>query len=375
MNFADVISPISRETHVAEIRAGIDAAAVAAGAPPPTPDWSPETLLAEVVEGVALGLEMVSVQVALYASGATRETAEGDVLTVRCIGIEGVTRREAQPATGILRVFNASGAPFVVTGGVTAARGPRGVYTATASATIADGASGDVPVAGSVPGTSEDAPAGTVTALVSPVSGVAVTNPAAIAGLSRESDPELRYRASLAPIARQPSTTSAKLTAAALDVLAHGVNVSRVAVRRIFFGGAVGIRLLVAKNSGGLSLGECTALRAALLPLAGDVGGFEVVSAVVAPIVASLRVYVPAADGRTDATIAAAIAAAIAEDLAACPIGGYLLGGAHRYPTERITRAALAEGATAADGEPPDRALGSDEIPTDGGITVAVTRI
>lgn len=372
--FAEVVAGRTQEQIVASILASIDAYRAALGLPPVTPDWTPRDLLYEAVQGVAKGIAAGDQLVAKYAGMASVQTCTGSLLKIRAAGFEQISIREAAPATGDVTVVNGSGTAQTFNAGTDAFKSVSGVvYLATETKTIGAGLSGTIRVTGSVPGTSQDAAANTVTKLQSPRSGVSCTNLTGIVGVEAASDAEIRAAALLAPISRQPFATRARWVSAATDFGAHGVPVNRCSVRRI----PAGVRVVLAKSSGALSAGEVATVKAYLEGyVQGDSGILEVVSASESTLGSLvITLWVSASDPRKPEDVITAAAAAVSAEIAQIPIGGYDFSGIKKYPGDRITTALGSVGIVDSDGVPGDLTLPLEAVAVGSGFTYVVRRL
>lgn len=374
---ADVLNPPTADAIYASICADIDAQRVALGLAPVTAAWLPTRLLPEALRGISAAIAASYALAATLGSGYSLSSAEGDMLRLRAQGFEGVTPILADVARGSVTVLNASGAAVTINANADGFRDPTTgiVYLAAETVTVGAGLSAPVAVVGSVAGSSQDAPAGRITQLVSPRTGVSCTNPAPVTGRDTESDPSLRARAALKPIARQPKPTYAKWRDAATDVAAHGVPVTRA---RVTFTSLLDVRIVLAKSTGGLTAPELAQVSAYLVAtVLGDAGGFSCVSA--SPVAigtgSTITLWASATDARTDAQIIAAAASAVDREFDSAPIGGWLFGSTRRYPADRITAAIAQIGIIDSDGVPADVSLGAEDVATSSGFSYSVRRV
>lgn len=371
--FAETIAGRTESQIRAQIFASIDAYRATLGLAPVTPDWTPSDLIYEAITGIAAGIAEGDQLVAKYASMASVQLATGSLLRIRAAGYEQVAIREASPPTGDVTVINGSATPQTFTAGTDAFKTAAGViYTATETKTIAASSSGSIKVSGSVPGTSQNAAAGTITKLVAPRSGVSCTNASGIVGVDAATDAEVRALALLAPIARQPFATRARWVTAATDFASHGVAVNRCSVRRI----SNGVRVVLAKATGALSAGEVSTVAAYLAAFVqGDSGILEVVSATESTLgTGVITLWISATDPRKPEDVITAAAAAVAAEIAAIPIGGFDFSGVRKYPGDRITTVLGSVGVVDSDGVPGDLTLPAEAVAVASGFTYVVRR-
>ena len=376
ITLSDVFSPRTKDQITATISAAIDAACIALGLPAVSPDWEPSDLILELIQGVATVIAAGDTMISTYAAGYSVQTAAGNVLRLRAIGYEQISVTSADFARGFVTVLNASGSSQTFYANVDQFQDPTTgrVYTCAANATIINGGSGPVSVLGPVKGTEADAPAGRITRLVTPRSGVSCTNTVGVTGTDDESDASIRYRASLAPIARQPAPTFAKWAFAATDVSAHGVAVTRARIKLQ----ANDVRIILAKATGALSMDELATVSAYVAAtVLGDSGGFVCVSATPVAIGTSavVTLWARERDGRTDAQIIAAAVAAVDKEISSVPIGGFVFGASRKYPGDRITSAIASTNVLDSDGVPADLGIGEEDVVTSSGFTYVVSRV
>jgi hypothetical protein len=371
--FAEVVAGRTVDQVVAEILTDIDAYRAVLGLPPVTPYWAPTDLISEAIQGIARGIAGADRIVSKYATMASVQLATGELLKIRAAGFEQITIREAAPATGDVTVLNGSATAQTFSAGTDAFKSLSGVvYTATETKTIAAGASALIRVSGSVAGTSQDAAPATVTKLVSPRAGVSCTNVSGIVGVAAATDGEIRAAALLAPIARQPVATRARWEKAATDFSAHGVPVNRCSVRRI----VNGVRVVLAKSTGALSLAEVATVAAYLEGFVqGDSGILEVVSATETTLGSGvITLWVSANDTRETDKLITDAAALVAGEIATIPIGGYSFQGIHKYPGDRITTVLGSLGIVDSDGVPGDLTLAPEAVAVGSGFAFVVRR-
>jgi phage-related baseplate assembly protein len=129
--------------------------------------------------------------------GVFLELAEGDWLAFTAEQRYGVTKRPARAATGNVTLTNTDAQTYnLPPGDLIVAHSVTGkTYRNTAAISLPTGVLENVPVQADEVGTASDAAPGLVTALVTSLVGVTVTNPDALLGANLETDPELKARA------------------------------------------------------------------------------------------------------------------------------------------------------------------------------------
>src|SRR3990172_50200 len=188
---AELTTPLT----VDEIKTAIYAALAANGAA--TTTWKPGAVVRTIITGVAIVLAGFSRLQAAIAKSGFLELAEGDWLTLVALYVYGVDRDTGSFATGNVTLDNAGGGVYSGDPGDLVVMNPTTLqtYTNTAAYSIDALETGViVPVQAVLLGADGTSTPGTITAVVTPLSGVTVTNAAAVVGSDAELDPALRIR-------------------------------------------------------------------------------------------------------------------------------------------------------------------------------------
>lgn len=302
-----------------------------------TTSWQPGAVVRTVIRGASIVLAAFSTLTALIARSGFLELAEGRWLELVAYHVYGVEKEHATYAEGTVRLTNAGGGIYdydpddlIFTSPSTGKQ-----YRNAAAVSLAAGQSVVVPVVAVEAGAASTAAAGTVTALLTPLLGVTVTNETAIVGLDAESDAVLRARCkeklgALSPFGPWDAYSSAVRAAKRAD--GSRVGVTRVRNVKDGFGNVV---TYVATASGGVS-GTTSEPASDLGVLDDAVQRWAAPLAVTAwtasatplPIAVSYRVYLYNTSGLSQDEIIARIQARLVLFMTAQPIGGNALGAA-----------------------------------------------
>lgn len=189
MTPAELLRPLS----VAECRDHIYATLAARGAV--TSSWKPGAVVRTIIYALAIMAAAFSALQVKIAQSAFLGTASGAWLTMVARYTYGVERLEGSFATGNLVLTNSGGGIYSGDPDDLIFRGANDKeYRNTEPFSLGSGASITIPVRAVEIGTASDAPAGTITHLVTPMPGVTATNPLALAGTDPETDEQLRAR-------------------------------------------------------------------------------------------------------------------------------------------------------------------------------------
>jgi phage-related baseplate assembly protein len=177
-----------------EVETAIYAAVEARGAK--TTTWKPGAVVRTIIAGVSIVLAAFSSLIAAVSSGGFLDLATEDWLTLLAQYVFGVERLNGTFATGEVTLTNTSGSQYfggaddlIVQNSTTEA-----VYRSTGAWQVNPSSTADVEVRAVVIGSDSTSPAGDIDTLVTTLSGVTVSNAAALVGTDEETDPELRTR-------------------------------------------------------------------------------------------------------------------------------------------------------------------------------------
>lgn len=297
-----------------------------------TTTWKPGAVVRTIVSALAIVLAALSTMQARIARMGFADLSEGEWLTLVARYAYGVERITATFATGLVRIDNASGAVYDLGAGDLVVSSPTTgrTYRSTSAVTIGALATNVlVPVAAEVAGAGGTAAPSTVTALVTTLTGLSVTNPSAIIGQDEESDAALRARCaaklgSLSPDGAADAYRYVATTATDADGVSLGI--TRV---RTIPDGVGGVDVYVATASGAVTSTPLAtvadAIEAQCVPLCVTA---RTHSAVAKNINVTATVWVRSSSGLSSAQVQALVQTALAEYLASVPIGGEVISPA-----------------------------------------------
>jgi phage-related baseplate assembly protein len=332
-SLAELTTPLTAD----EVEAAIYAALVARGAK--TTAWKPGAVVRTIIAGVAIVLAAFSSLAALVAAGGFLDLATGDWLTLLARYAFGVERIGATFATGTVTLTNASGTAYsggaddlIVQNSTTDA-----VYRSTEAWSL-DAAGGpndeiDVEVRAVEARSDSTSPAGDVDALVTTLSGVAVTNAAALIGTDEEEDPALRTRCleRTGPLSPNgPKDAYAYAARGALDANGDSIGVTRVATQAV---GDGTVNVWVATATGAVTgdpddpATDLGAIAAAIYEQAEPLSVEAVVASATAyPIAVTYELWIYTSAGLSEADVEALVETALEDLFARTPIGCHLVG-------------------------------------------------
>jgi len=373
-----------------EVEAAIYAAVEARGAK--TTAWKPGAVVRTLIAGVSIVLAAFSELAALVAAGGFLELAEGDWLTLLAEYVFGVERIGATFATGTVTLTNTSATPYsggaddlIVQNSTTGA-----TYRSTEAWSLdaAEGANDEIDVAVRAveAGSDSTSPATDIDALVTTLSGVTVSNAAALTGTDEELDAALRTRClertgALSP--NGPSDAYGYAARNAEDADGASIGVTRVATEAV---GDGTINVWVATASGevtGTASNPATDLGAvaeAIYEQAEPLGIEAVVdtaTALTVPVTYELWIYTSA--GLTESEVEDLVEDALGALLSGTPIGGhYVDPDRYVYLNDLIsTIDAVRPEIFNVDVTSPaaDVAVDADEVPVLGTVTATVNLV
>lgn len=297
--------------------------------------WKPGAVTRTMIAAFSIVVAACSTLVASVARGGFLELAEDAWLALKAKYDYGVDKVYAQFAAGEVTLVNTGGGVFsfdagdVVFGNTSTGKTYRntGAFNLAALATIT------IPIAADEAGEASTSAPGTITTLVTPLTGVTVSNATAVIGRDAESDPELRTRCaeklgSLSPNGPWDAFSFAARGARRQDGTLVGVN--RVRVKKDGFGN---VSVYVASASGAVTgtrtdpSTDLGAVDAAIQKNAATITDTaSAISAAPVSIAVTYTAYLYNTSGLTQAQILARIAAALVEFMRGQPIGGNVVG-------------------------------------------------
>lgn len=220
-----------------------------------TTTWKPGAVLRTFIVVSSVALAAFSRMQAAVARSGWLELAEGEWLTLAAWYLFGVRRERATFATGPVTMQNTGGGIFEFDPEdlVFVNRFNGRTYRNTEPVSLGIGETVTIAVRATEVGTASNAPPGAIDALESPLSGVVVTNPAAVVGTDDESPEQLRTRCyekrgSLSPNGPKDAYAYAARNARRAD--GSRIGVTRVKVIR---DGTGSVEVVCATASGGVS--------------------------------------------------------------------------------------------------------------------------
>jgi phage-related baseplate assembly protein len=343
---AELTTPLTAD----EVEAAIYAAVEARGAK--TTAWKPGAVVRTIIAGVSIVLAAFSSLIALVSSGGFLSLASGDWLTLLARYVFGLDRIGATFATGTVTLTNTSATPYsggaadlIVQNSTTGA-----VYRSTEAWSL-DAAGGpddeiDVAVKAAEAGSDSTSPAGDIDALVTTLSGVTVTNAAAVVGTDEEDDDALETRClertgALSP--NGPKDAYGYAARNAVDSDGNAIGVTRVATQAV---GDGTVNVWVATASGevtgdaGDPETDLGAIAAAIYeqaePLAVDA---DVDTATSLSVAVTYELWIYTSAGLTEAAVEILVEEALTDLFAATPIGGHVIGTNRRVYVDDISAA------------------------------------
>jgi len=357
-----------------------------------TTSWKPGAVVRTIIAGVSIVLAAFSQLSALVASSGFLELATESWLTLVAQYVFGVTRTTATFATGTVTLTNASATPYsggagdlIVQNSTTGA-----AYRSTESWAL-DAAGGandeiDVAVKAIEAGSDSTSPAGDIDTLVTTLSGVTVTNAAAVVGADEETDSALRTRCLERTGALSPNGPSDAYRYVARNATAangDAIGVTRVATQAV---GDGTVNVWVASATGKISgtaanpATDLGAIAEAIYEQAEPLGIEAVVDTVGSTMVAiTYELWMYSSAGLTTSEVEDLVEAAIIDLFSNVPIGGHLIGTDRRVYIEDIISAidAVRPEIFRVDLTLPasDVTLSIDDIPVIGAVTATVNLV
>ena len=324
-----MISDLFTPTTVDEAKAAIYAQLERVGIK--TADWKPGGVVRTIVAIVAVLVATFSELVASIAAMGWLTTATGDWLTNKAKGDFGVDRIPASAAGGTYRLTNTAGGSFTVLADELIVANPTtgAQYRNVAGFTLLPLGTVDIEIIATEAGAWTSSDAGTVTTLVTPLTGVTGTNPAALVGLDEESDALLVTRCLAAPSIASPAGPSDAYSYAARTwPRADGSPTGITRARTVSDTGTGEIVVTAATATGAPLAGDLTYLQDKMIrEILTECATLSLVAASGVSVPVSFVAYTSNLASNATADKAAG-SAALRAYVGAVPIGGYRVGGA-----------------------------------------------
>lgn len=324
------LEDLTRALTIAEVKAAIYSVIEATGAS--TTNWKPGAIVRTIIAAVSIVLSAVSGLAALIARAGFLGLSSGNWKTLVARFVYGVERQEDTFASGPGKLSNSSGFLYSLDpGDLTVKSSVSGKsYTNTTAVTLNPGASNvSCSFSAVEAGSASTAFVGEVDALVTPYTGVSVTNTTAWIGLDAETDESLEIRCgeklgALSP--NGPSDAYAHFARTAKRVDGTPIGVTRV---RVVPDGDLGVDVYCATATGlvtGLATDPTTDLGALHKAIQENVVPIPITerthSATPKTIDVTYSVWLYNTRGLTQAQIEGGIEKALATMLPQQPIGG-----------------------------------------------------
>lgn len=318
-----------------------------------TTSWKSGAVVRSIVASLAVVISALSKMQAAIGKMGFLEYAEADWLTQVAFYVYGVERSTGTAAAGTLTFDNASGGVYSgAAGDLTVSSSVNGKeYRNTAAYTIGALATGvEIPFEAVEVGTASSAAAGDVDTMVTALTGVTVTNAAALIGTDEEDDATLRLRCkeklgSLSP--NGPADAYAYF--ARLATTDDGTNAGVTRVRVIPDGtGTVDVYVATATGAVTGTVGDTTtalgavddAIQRNVVPLCVTA---NVASVTTQTVAVTYEIWVRSTIGLTDQQVQDTIETALEDFFSTHPIGGEIIAPAGGKLYVDAIRAAIAE--------------------------------
>lgn len=288
--------------------------------------WRKGGALRTFIRGASISIAGFSTLVAELVKSRFRETAEGDWLWQAAINDYGFTPDDATFAAGVQRFTNTGGGVFSYPAGAVRVYNPDTgkVYVTTGALTLAAFGTADVPVQAVEVGSASSSGPGEVRELETALLGVTTTNPAAIVGSDKASDPEIRATmldklASLSLDGPRGAYGYAVRTAKRLDGSPVDINRFRVST-----GSSAGlVRVWCASPSGSPVASDLERVRERIEEIARpDTVSVLVTASATKPLSTTITVWARRTTGLTEDALKGLVTSALLTFVREYPIGG-----------------------------------------------------
>ena len=316
-----------------EVETAIYAAIEARGAK--TTSWKPGAVVRTIIAGASIVLASFSTLQSLIAKSGFLDFAEEDWLTFLAQYVFGVTRSTGTFATGEVTLTNASATPY--SGGaddlIVANSTTDKVYRSTGTWSVPASGSTDVEVKAVEVGSDSTSPAGDIDTLVTTLSGVTVSNGAALVGTDADEDAALRTKCleRTGPLSPNgPSDAYRYVARNATDANGDAIGVTRVSTQAV---GDGSLNVWVASASGGITgtasnpATDLGAIAEAIYEQAEPLGIEAVVNtAITLTIPVTYELWIYSSSGLAEADVTSLVETALTNLFSSTPIGGHLVG-------------------------------------------------
>lgn len=329
-----------------EVEEAIYAAIQARGAK--TTSWKPGAVVRTIVAGASIALAAFSELQALIAKSGFLDFAEEDWLTFLADYVFGVERITGTFATGEVTLTNTSATPYSGGAGdlIVSNSTTDKAYRSTGSWSVAAGGTATVAIQAVEAGADSTSPAGDIDTLVTTLTGVTVSNAAAVVGTDEEEDAALRTRCleRTGPLSPNgPSDAYGYIARNATDSSGNAIGVTRVSTQAV---GDGSVNVWVASATGGITgtagnpATDLGAIAEEIYEQAEPLGIEAVVaSASTVNVPVTYAVWIYTSVGLTSSEIEDLIETALEELMSNTPIGGHLIGSDRKLYTEDIITA------------------------------------
>jgi len=313
-----------------------------------TTAWKPGAVVRTIIAGVSIVLAAFSELTAAVAAGGFLELATGSWLTLVAQYVYGVDRLLGTFAAGEVTLTNSSASNY--TGGADALIVQNSVtgaeYRSTGAWSVAPFSTADVAIRAVELGSDSTSAATEIDTLVTTLSGVTVSNAAAVVGTDEEVDAELRRRCleRTGPLSPNgPRDAYGYAARNAVSSTGAAIGVTRVATEAP---GDGSVNVWVATSSGAVSgtagnpATDLGAVALAIYEQAEPLAVEAVVASATAlsiPVTYELWIYTSA--GLTEAEVEALVATELATLFANTPIGGHVVGSTRKMYVSDIAAA------------------------------------
>ena len=369
-----------------EIEEAIYSAIEARGAK--TTSWKTGAVVRTIIAGASITLAAFSTLQSLIAKSGFLDFAEEDWLTFLAQYLFGVTRSTGTFASGEVTLTNTSATPY--SGGaddlIVANSTTDKVYRSTGAWTVAAYSTADVAIQAVEVGSDSTSPASDIDTLVTTLSGVTVSNAAAVVGTDEEEDSALRNRCleRTGPLSPNgPKDAYAYVARNATDSDGNEIGVTRVATQAV---GDGSVKVWVASATGAITgtvgnpATDLGAIAEEIYEKAEPLGIEAVVdTASIVNFNITYQAWIYTSVGLTESEIEDLIEAALINLCSNTPIGGHVIGASRTLylddiistidaVKEEIFHVVLTLPAV-------DIVLGIDEIPVINVITPTITLV
>jgi phage-related baseplate assembly protein len=330
IDFDDLVKPVTEQ----EIQSSLYTVLGTLGLN--TSTWKTGAVVRTITTGFSIILSALSSLQALIAKSGYLELSEGDWLTVVAHYVYGVDRYPATLATGFVTLTNSAGGVYTFDPEDLIFLNPATgkTYRNTDPVSISSGSpttpshTYNVPIRAVESGSASTSIPGAISSMVTTVTGVSVSNPAAVVGQDAESDAALRARSSaklgsLSPMGPWDAYTYAVRSATRPD--GTNVGITRTRIEKDGYGN---VTVWIATATGAVPPADAVIAQDAIElnaePLCVNA---TATSAIEFPLSVTYELWMYNTSGRSDLQVQDAVAAELTAWVAAQPIGGNVIPG------------------------------------------------